>query len=305
MVVPVFQSRDIVGTTVGNIVEFFEQRADSFEVILVNDGDHDGTWDVVRDLAEGDDRIVAVRFLRNYGQHNANLAGLEEARGTWVVTMDDDGQNPAADIAHLISATDDGAHDVVFGRFDSKKSSLSRAIGTRLVAVMNRRIFGKPKDLTVSNFRMLHHDVVRRIVESDNAYPYITGQALLYSASPTNADVRHLPRSGGQSTYNLRRIVALVLRILFSYSPAPLHLMAITGAFVAFASFIIGVGFLINGVVNESSVPGWTSVIVLLAFLNGVAIALLSMLGEYMVRTLRQLTDRRSFHIEEKVDDRP
>ena len=240
VVIPVFNSRDIVAATVADVVAFFEGRGEAFEVVLVNDGGQDGSWEVIRGLAQDDPRIVAVRFLRNYGQHNANLAGFAEARGTWIVTMDDDGQNPASEIAALVEKAEAGDHDVVFGRFDRKKSSLSRTVGTRLIGAMNRRIFGKPKDLVVSNFRLLHRDVVERIVGSGNTYPYITGQALLYSASPGNAEVRHLPRAGGQSTYSLRKIVSLVLRIMFSYSPAPLQLMAGLGAVVAIGSFSIG-----------------------------------------------------------------
>ncbi len=304
VVIPVFNSRDIVAGTVKDVVAFFEERGDSFEVILVNDGSQDGSWEVIRDLAAADPRLVAVRFLRNFGQHNANLAGFAEARGEWVVTMDDDGQNPPEEIAHLVEAAEAGGHDVVFGRFDRKKSSLSRSLGTRLMGAMNRRIFGKPKDLAVTNFRLLHCDVVQRILDSGNTYPYITGQALLYAASPGNADVRHLPRAGGQSTYSLRKIVSLVLRIMFSYSPAPLQLMAGLGAVVAFGSFSIGVIYLIHGLVSDSQVEGWTTVVVLLAFLNGVAIAMLSMLGEYMVRTLRQVSDRRSYLVSDKVDGR-
>ena len=304
VVIPVFNSRDIVAATVKDVVAFFEARGDAFEVVLVNDGSEDGSWTVIRHLATADARIVAVRFLRNFGQHNANLAGFAEARGTWVVTMDDDGQNPAEEIAKLIDAAEGGEHDVVFGRFDRKKASSVRGLGTRLMGAMNRRIFGKPKDLTVSNFRLLHRDVVQRILDSGNTYPYITGQALLYSASPVNADVRHLPRAGGESTYSLRKIVSLVLRIMFSYSPAPLQMMAGLGAVVALSSFVIGVIYLVHGLVAGSNVEGWTTVIVLLTFLNGVVIAMVSMLGEYMVRTLRQVTDRRSYLVADKVDGR-
>jgi glycosyltransferase involved in cell wall biosynthesis len=303
VVIPVFNSHDIVGATVADVVAFFEQRGDPFEVILVEDGGTDGSWEVIRDLAEADPRLVAVRFVRNYGQHNANLAGLEEARGEWVVTMDDDGQNPPSEIEHLVAKAAEG-HDVVFGRFDRKKGSLTRRIGTRLMGWMNRRLFGKPKDLVVSNFRLLRRDVVERITTSGNTYPYITGQALLYGASPAHADVRHLPRAGGQSTYDLRKIVSLVLRILFSYSPAPLHVMAVFGSLVAFGSFVVGAVYLVHGIVVGSNVEGWTTVVVLLAFLNGVAILMLSMLGEYLIRTLRQVTDRRSFHVAERVDGR-
>jgi len=305
VVIPVFDSRDIVAATVADVVAWFEGRGETFEVILVNDGSRDGSWEVIAGLAADDPRIVAVRFLRNYGQHNANVAGFAEARGDWVVTMDDDGQNPPEEIAHLVAVAEAGDHDVVFGRFDAKKSSLSRAVGSRVIGWMNRHIFGKPKDLVVSNFRLLHRDVVRRIVEAESTYPYVTGQALLYSASPGNADVRHLPRAGGESTYSLGKILSLVLRILFSYSAVPLQAMAALGAVVAVGSFVMGLVYLVHGVLYDTEVAGWTTVVVLLAFLNGVAIALLSMLGEYMVRTLRQVSDRRSYLVADRVDGRP
>lgn len=305
VVIPVFNSRDIVGGTVADVIAELESWGETFEVVLVNDGATDGSWEVVADLARHDPRLVAVRLLRNYGQHNANLAGFAEARGEWIVTMDDDGQNPPSEIRALLAAAEAGDHDVVFGRFATKQASITRRLGTRLMAWTNRRIFGKPRDLTVSNHRLLHRDVVTRILESGSTYPYVTGQALLYSASPGNADVAHRPRAGGRSTYSLRRILSLVVRIAFSYSSAPLRLTAVLGALVAVASFLLGTVYLVNGVVNGSEVEGWTTVIVLLAFLNGVAIAMLSMLGEYMVRTLRQVSDRRSYLVADRVDGRP
>ncbi len=113
--------------------------------------------------------------------------------------------------------------------------------------MINRRVFGQPTDLDVSNFRIMRRDVVDRICASRTAYPYITGQALQYSSNRSNVTVRHEPRAVGKSHYNLIRIARLVLTILFSYSSFPLRLAALGGFVVAGVSFVLGFGYLIGG----------------------------------------------------------
>jgi glycosyltransferase involved in cell wall biosynthesis len=216
IVVPVFNSVDIVGTTVDRIVEVFEREGLRYELILVNDGSKDGSWDVIADRARRAQHIVAVNLLRNYGQHHANLAGLREATGDYVITMDDDLQNPPDQALVLIHAALEG-HDVVFGRFERKQAPGYRRLGTQLIHQVNRRVFGQPSGLTVSNFRILRRDVVDRICASRTAHPYITGQALLYSNNPSDVLVRHSARLVGESNYGMRRIFSLLFTILFSY----------------------------------------------------------------------------------------
>ena len=139
-------------------------------MILVNDGSTDGSWGV--DLRAGADRpdVVALDLLKNYGQHHANLAGLREATGDYVITMDDDLQNPPDQALVLIDKAMAG-HEVVFGQFEQKQAAGYRRIGSRLIGMINRRIFGQPADLVVSNFRILRRDVVDRIVRLPHRVP--------------------------------------------------------------------------------------------------------------------------------------
>lgn len=300
IVVPVFNSVEVVGKTVDRIVSVFEDAGLSYELILVNDGSQDGSWEVIAQKARVNPRVTALYLLKNYGQHFANLAGFRESSGDYVITMDDDLQNPPDQALVLIDQAMHG-YDVVFGEFDRKRATGVRRLGSKAINMVNQRIFGQPTDLAVSNFRILRRDVVDRICRSRTAHPYITGQALLYSSNRANALVRHEPRAAGKSTYSTTRILRLVLTILFSYSSYPLRLGALVGFAIATLSFVIGGVYLVLGIFSEAQVEGWTSLVVLLAVFNGFTIALLSMLGEYVVRTLNAVSVNEIYHVVDRV----
>ena len=300
IVIPVYNSRDVVGTTIDRVVEVFESAGLRYQVVLVNDGSRDGSWEVIADRARRSPHVVALDLLRNYGQHHANLAGMREATGDFVITLDDDLQNPPDQALLLIDKAMEG-HDVVFGRFERKQARGYRRLGSRMISAVNRRVFDQPPGLAVSNFRVLRRDVVERICDSRTAHPYVTGQALMYSQDPADVLVRHDPRAVGTSNYGLRRITSLVLTILFSYSVFPLRAAAALGFAVAGLSFLLGLFYLVRSFFVDTAVPGWTTIAVLLAVLNGVVIMLLSMLGEYVVRTLNAVSAVSTYHVSERV----
>jgi glycosyltransferase involved in cell wall biosynthesis len=300
VVIPVFNSVDLVGATIGRIVEVFEGAALRYQLVLVNDGSRDGSWEVIAEAARTNPHVVAINLLQNYGQHHANVAGFREANGDFVITMDDDLQNPPEEALTLIDEAMYG-WDVVFGRFERKQAAGYRRLGSHLISMINRRVFGQPPGLTVSNFRIIRRSVVDRICGSRTAHPYITGQALMFSSTRTDVPVRHDPRPSGKSGYSLGRIVALVFAILFSYSSFPLRAAALGGFVMAGLSFCLGIFYLVRGFIVESPVAGWTTIAVLLAIFNGITIALLSMLGEYVVRTLNAVSAEQSYHVTERV----
>lgn len=300
LVVPVFNSARVVARTIDRILEVFDDSGLDYELILVNDGSSDDSWQVISDRARTTPRVTALNLLKNYGQHNANLAGFHESSGEWVITLDDDLQNPPEEAIKLIEHARRG-HDVVFGEFQSKQAAGYRKLGSKIISLINRRVFDQPAWLPVSNYRILHRDVVDRICADNTAHPYITGQALLYSNNPSSVPVRHDPRPVGSSNYSLLRILRLVLTILFSYSLFPLRLAAMAGFAVAALAFVLGAVYLIRGLVTETAVPGWTTIVVLLAVFNGFTIALLSMLGEYVVRTLNAVSTPHPFHVDQRV----
>jgi len=300
VVIPVYNSVRIVGRTVDRVAGFFEKQGWDYELILVNDGSRDGSWEVLREKAAANAHIIAVNLLRNYGQHTAVFCGLQQSAGDYIITLDDDLQNPPEEIIHLVEKAQEG-HDLVFARFREKKHALYRRIGSRLIGAVNRRIFHQRKGLVASNFRIIHRAVANRMCAYKTRYPYITGLALMFSHNPANVLTEHAERPVGKSTYSLFKILEVVTRILFNYSSYPLRLLNSIGITISGLSFLLGLYYIGRAILGRVRVPGWTTVVVLLSFFSGLIILTLSILGEYVIRILAQTSYPECYHIKEII----
>lgn len=299
-VIPVYNSALLVAKTIDRTVAFFESQGWLYELILINDGSRDQSWDVLCEKARANPNVIAVNLLRNYGQHTAVYCGLEQSSGDYVITLDDDLQNPPEEIIHLVQKAREG-HDVVYGRYRKKKHAWYRRFGSKIISAVNHFIFKRPHDLVLTNFRIIRRDTIQRILTFRTNYPYITGLTIMFAANPANVWVEHQERSVGESQYNLYRIVKLVVRILFSYSSWPLRVVSTMGIAVATVSFLSGLYFIGRRLLGDVRVPGWTTVVVMLSFFNGVSLLILGMLGEYMIRLLNRLDTSQVYHVKEIV----
>jgi len=296
VVIPVFNSQDVVGETVNRTVAFFRGEGLACEILLVNDGSHDGSWDVIKHKVHEYREVVAIDLLRNYGQHVANLCGFSHATGDYVITMDDDLQNPPEEIKKLIDKAAEG-YDLVIGCFKRKEHPMIRRLGSRAVGYINRKIFHVSKGLVLSNFRIIHKDVVQRVCAYRTSYPYIPGLVVMFSSRQANVWVAHNKREVGRSNYNIWRIAKLVFEILFNYSSYPLRLVAGTGLFTALVSFILSAFYLLKAIYYGTKVPGWATLVILLSFFSGMILFVLGMIGEYFVRLLNQTRGADAYHI--------
>lgn len=301
VVIPVYNSQESVGAVIQQSIDFFEAKGLDHEIILVNDCSRDESWQIIRAAAEKYNQVVAVNLLKNYGQHNALYCGFHFVTGDYVITLDDDGQNPPEEMIHLIEQMHKENYDVVFGRFYQKEHHMVRRIGTRVINYFNQEIFGKPRDLVLTNFRIIKREVVDRIITYRTRYPYIPGLVVMFANRMGNVMVRHEKRTTGRSGYTFLAIVKLVSVLLFNYSAFPVRMMSMVGILVSLFSFSLGSVYLIKQLVIGSAVAGWTTLVVLISFLGGLVILMLGVIGEYIVRTLNQLTDVQSYHIKEVV----
>ena len=300
VVIPVYNSENIVSETVRRARTFFLSKKLDYEIVLVDDGSADNSWEVIRELALQFPEVIAVHLLKNYGQHNANLCGFREAKGDYIITMDDDLQNPPEEIDKLIEMSTKG-FDLVIGRFENKKHSFVRRIGSKLVGALIRRVFDVKDNLILSNFRIIRRDVIDRICNENSVNPYIPGLVLRYSQQRGNVLVRHQDRAGGKSGYTWQKLLHLVASILFNYSTIPLRYCAAFGFTTAAVSFFLSFFFMLRAFISGTAAPGWPSLIVLMSFFNGVLILLTSIIGEYLIRILRELNSQRSYIISEVV----
>jgi glycosyltransferase involved in cell wall biosynthesis len=302
VIIPVYNSEKIVGQTVNSIIAFFEKKDLTYEIILVNDGSPDNSWHVIKQLSKENKNVISVNLLKNYGQHTAVFCGLSYANGDYMITMDDDMQNPPEEIIHLIDKVCEG-YDLVFGKFKEKKHNWVRRMGSKVIGYLNYKIFNKPSDITLTNFRIIKRDVVDRMLDYKTNYPYIPGLVLLFSSKIANVEVEHNARPVGSSNYTAIKIIKLTSRLLFNYSSYPLRLISMIGIAISIVSFFLGFSFIIRKIFLGVTVPGWTSMVVLLAFFNGFVILLLGLLGEYVSRILNQLSVTKTYYVKEIVNE--
>lgn len=288
VVIPVYCSFMYLEKTVVKTLKEMDNDFSTYEIILVDDGSDSKTWEVCKALAQEHSKVRSYRLLKNYGQHTAMYCGLLHAKYDYIVTIDDDLQNPPSEIIKLFDKAEEG-YEVVFGKFTEKKHSTYRRLGSRFVAWLNTTIFGKPKDLTLSNFRLLNRVVVDRFRNDLELEPYLQGILLRYSCSFANVIVNHDRRIEGDSTYSVMKILTLISRILFCYSNYPIRLLSRLGLIISSLGFLSSVFFAINKLTLGSNVDGWTSLAIMISLLCSIIIISQSMLSEYLIKINRKI----------------
>jgi undecaprenyl-phosphate 4-deoxy-4-formamido-L-arabinose transferase len=302
VVVPVYNSEKTVGRLVTELQKELEGRY-SYNIVLVNDGSKDSSPQICRQLAERDRHVRFISFYKNFGQLSATLAGLREADGDIIVVMDDDLQNPPAEIHKLIDGIRRG-HDFVFGASTSRpQQSRWRNVASYLNAKMNEVVFQKPKGLRVSSYYAIRQGVAREVTKYDGPFPYISGFIFRTTRNGCNVPVQHNARQHGRSGYGLFKLLCLSLNGLTNFSILPLRL----STWVGFASSAAGILFSLYLVARrlmlpEEITPGWTSVVGIVLIFSGLQLLAIGMLGEYLGRIFLFTNKTPQYAIREKYN---
>ncbi|WP_428484013.1 glycosyltransferase family 2 protein [Rhodopila sp.] len=284
IVIPVYRGAATIGRLVDTLSDL--HPAGGLEIVLVNDGSPDNSGDVCRSLLPGAQvPVVYIEHARNYGEHNAVMTGLRHARGDFVITMDDDLQNPPEEVVRLYDHARLGGWDVVYTRYAFKHHQGWRNLGSRFANTVADRLLDKPRGLYLSSFRCISALVVRAVTRYSGPYPYVDGLIMQVTQRIDSIEVRHLPRQQGQSNYNLRRLVRLWLNLATSFSLAPLRLAIYAGTALSIAGGIGAVATIGEALFRHDTPSGWTSIMVVLLLVSGVQSMILGVLGEYVGRT--------------------
>jgi glycosyltransferase involved in cell wall biosynthesis len=282
IVIPVYNGAHSIGELVDALEEL--AVAGGHEIVLVNDGSPDHSLEVCRMRVErARVPITLVNLARNYGEHNAVMAGLRQASGAHVVTMDDDLQNPPEEVERLLAYAQQSGKEVVYTYYDDKQHAFWRNLGSRFANRVADYVLEKPTGLYLSSFRCMSAFVVREITRYDGPFPYIDGLILQVTQDIGTLLVRHLPRAVGRSNYTLRRLLRLWTSMFVNFSVMPLRVSTLTGFALSLLG-AVGVAAAVVEALVSSPPPGWASLMAAVLLLSGVQLLILGIVGEYLGR---------------------
>ncbi|MGI8820790.1 MAG: glycosyltransferase family 2 protein [Chthoniobacterales bacterium] len=275
------------------------------EIVLVNDGSRDATEAIALQLIESCALPVTfVSLSRNFGEHNAVLAGLRASTGRFVVTMDDDLQNPPGEVPKLLAAAQDERRDVVYSVFEKKEHAWWRNLGSTLTNKFADWSIDKPRGLYLSSFRCLSRFLVDEIIQSANPYPYIDALIFQVTQNVGVVTVRHDPRAAGESGYTLRALLRLWMSMLVNASVMPLRVATLLGLAMSVLGFFSFVAVLINHFTQNEPL-GWGSLMSALLVFSGAQLLLLGMVGEYIGRIYLRVSEKPQSIVRHRVTHLP
>ena len=262
------------------------------ELILVNDGSFDETEEIaVRLTLESRIPITLLSLSRNFGEHNAVLAGLRASTGQYVVTMDDDLQNPPSEVLRLLTVAESEQHDVVYAIYERKEHAWWRNLGSTLTNFIADYVVDKPKKLYLSSFRCMTRLVADEVAKSRNPYPYIDGLIFQITQNAGAVSVRHVEREQGKSGYTLRKLVRLWMSMLVNFSVLPLRLMTVAGMITSALGFLAVIEVVLEHLLKRNP-TGWSSLMAAILLLSGTQLLLLGIMGEYVGRIYLGISDK-------------
>jgi glycosyltransferase involved in cell wall biosynthesis len=297
IVIPVYNSEQTLDTLVARLASLKERLPEIQEAVLVNDGSRDASWQRITELAARYPWIRGFNLMRNYGQHNALLAGIRAARGDVIVTMDDDLQNPPEEIPRLLEMLESG-YDVVYGAPMVQQHGLLRDLASKITKLVLQGAMGAETARDVSAFRAFRTRL--RKAFSDYRGPFVSIDVLLTwgTARFTAIRVKHMPRAAGVSQYTLRKLVAHAFNMMTGFSTAPLQLASIVG----FTFTLVGIGVLAfvlgRYLIQGGSVPGFPFLASMIAIFSGAQLFSLGIVGEYLARVHFRMMDRPTYALD-------
>lgn len=296
VVIPVYNSQDSLPPLLERLEPVLRATGDAFEVILVDDGSRDQSWQCIVQLATTYPFVSGITMMRNYGQHNALLCGIRAARYSITITMDDDLQHPPEELPRLLAKFAEG-YDVVYGTPEHQQHGILRDMASQITKLALQSAMGAETARNVSALRVFH----TRLRDAFATYrsPFVSIDILLTWGTTRFAalSVVHAPRTIGQSNYTFRKLITHALNMVTGFSVVPLQLASIVGfLFTAFGMavlvYVIG-RFIITG----QSVPGFPFLASTVAIFSGVQLFILGIIGEYLARMHFRLMDRPAYTV--------
>lgn len=301
VVIPVYNSAEGLPVLARRLAAVLDNSRRPWEVIFVNDCSPDQSWTVIQSLVREQPSFRGILLARNMGQARATLCGIEAATGEIVVTMDDDLQHEPEALPRLISELDsDEGYDALFAWFPEKQHSRWRNWGSRIIRYLNAQAYGIGQ-IKISSYRVMRRPVADFIRANKSSIATPGAMILAATKHVKSVPVRHNQRAFGRSNYTLARQFRLALTNLFAVSLLPLRIIAGLGLTTAALSALMVIYTLIRYFTTGFGVAGWATLVILLTFFSGMILLSLGVIGEYLVRILRELQYTNSVPIRQTI----
>ncbi|MBL4594246.1 MAG: glycosyltransferase family 2 protein [Flavobacteriales bacterium] len=299
IVIPVFNAAETLVELNHQIVSFMNKEEYSYEVIYVDDRSSDGSWKILSELQKNTPKqIKIIRFIKNFGQHEATMCGMLHATGQNIITMDDDLEHNVDDIEELITCKKETNAKVVYGMYPNDESQRVRKILTRFYRFVSKAE-GENK-AKGSSFRLLDVSIVQHLKKHEYSFVWLDEMFLWYTPTPKFVDLKlNENNKGRRSRYSLFRLIRLTFHIMLHTTTIPLQLLITLGFGMSLLNFVIGGYYLFKKVFLGAQL-GFTSIIVSILFTSGIILIGIGILGIYISRINSIVNREPHYSIDEK-----
>ena len=297
VIIPIYNASATLTELVSRIHKVFLVLKKDYEIIMIDDNSRDNSWEIIKKLKNDYENIRIIRLRRNFGQHNALMCGFNFIQGKYVITLDDDLQNPPEEIPKLIDKYKEG-FDIVYGVYQKKAHNPIKNLGSRMIGWYYCKVFGMHN--RISAFRLISGEVVKKIIHYDKSFTYIDGLISWNTGSVGEIIVKHSARTSGKSGYNIANILKLSFNMLTNFSAFPIRVVSLLGLSFSLLGFGMGIYFMIKTFVINIPVTGYTSTIVAITIFSGVQLLTVGIIGEYIARIHMNINKKPQYVIKER-----
>lgn len=288
IIIPTYNGSRSIGKLVNNLTKVFKKK--KIEIIIVNDFSKDNTDIVCRKLNKKFPKIITyIKLTKNYGEHNAVMAGLKHSRGSLAIIMDDDNQNTAEEAYKLYNYSIKKKFDVVYTNYIEKKDSFFRKFMSNIANYSAKLLINKPSGVYLSSFKSIKRSLINNIILYSGPFPYIDGLILSKTNSIGTCLVKHETRKYGKSNYNLSKLLKLYSNLIINFSTVPIHIFSFIGISLTIFSTILIIITIYEKLTNPIVPLGYSMLITILLFFSGVQFLFLGLLGEYIGKILKNI----------------
>lgn len=300
-VIPCYYSEDTIRKEVEAVMEEFKKREGyECEFVLVNDGSKDGTFDEIKSLCKQYPNVKGINLMRGFGQHNAQMAGLNYTKGKYVMGMDDDMQTHPSQVFKLIDKIQEG-YDVVYGEYPQSKNGFFKRLSSSFNKFTSRVMLDMPKEIVATNFWIITDSVRDEVIKYSSFNPVL--DAIFYQVTHNfgSVGVEHHKRESGKSGYTFRKLLRLWLSY-WNYSVVPLRISFFIGAIAATFGLAVTIWLIYKKITDPVLPMGWASSLCITSMLFGAVLMVLGVVGEYLGKAILILNKTPQYIIREEIN---